>query len=593
MPLAITIRAYARRRPGADLVGMLFGLPLGLIAIGLIVAADDSCEAMFSVALKMVEFIFMILFISWGALILGTWTSAISGLITLVITPRDDRDRFSRAVRAVETACLAMSLPSVLIILVTLSLYRALSAAGTYVFPDSLQYAPSWPLLDYFGFSQQMPAIDFLNNLIVVSATRAFGIMLCMFCTTFLFSVWAVLPSIASDLGLGEQSARRATSLGNWLSFGYRLLYWSGVIVFMTFPVAITGGLAWQWLVHTGSVSDFDGGTASTLATLAAIILGSASGLLALHGRLGMLALGLRPALDAVLDVDNYLREHPRDTTPRARICCRFVSLLRYLTHWQDTRDSGDYSAIVIVSHSQGTVLTAELLRYLKYYGGADSTLQRFSRTPVYLMTMGCPLRQLYGWRFPHLYAWARHGQVEPAPAAGQFACDSLDDRLPNPAALRVEQWVNLFRSGDYVGRHLWLADRCKYAWGTPDGTPTIPFEDATGLRREYCIGAGGHTRYFDGSSPAVAAEVDRLIAAALGSPKHARSPIGQETLEPYEARLVKQIVEVSSKLLDRNRKPVPRDQHPKTHRCLRATFTICDALPPDLQAGIFQPGHT
>ena len=189
-----------------------------------------------------------------------------------------------------------------------------------------------------------------------------------------------------------------------------------------------------------------------------------------------------------------------------------------------------------------------------------------------------------------HLYAWARHGHALPEPAPGRYASDSLDDRLPNPETLRVEKWVNLFRSGDYIGRHLWLADHCNYIWGMPDGTPAIPLEDSKGVRREYCIGAGGHTRYFDGSSPAVAAEVDRLIAAALGSPKPLRSPIGQETPEPDEVRLIKQVVEVSGKLLDRNRQPVPRDQHPKTHRCLRARFEICKAILPELQMGIFRP---
>ena len=66
----------------------------------------------------------------------------------------------------------------------------------------------------------------------------------------------------------------------------------------------------------------------------------------------------LRVTLDAVLDVDNYFRDPPNRQPPRARIYSRYASLLVYL------RDHG-YARIVIVSHSQGTVISADLLRYL------------------------------------------------------------------------------------------------------------------------------------------------------------------------------------------------------------------------------------
>ena len=65
---------------------------------------------------------------------------------------------------------------------------------------------------------------------------------------------------------------------------------------------------------------------------------------------------------------------------------------------------------MVIVSHSQGTVITADLLRYLAYRGRRDdasraAVLGRWlEEIEVHLFTAGSPLRQLYAARFPDLY---------------------------------------------------------------------------------------------------------------------------------------------------------------------------------------------
>src|SRR5207237_5379372 len=88
-------------------------------------------------------------------------------------------------------------------------------------------------------------------------------------------------------------------------------------------------------------------------------------GAVALSGWFNTSALGFRTMLDALLDVDNYLRQHPKRRTPRARIAERFASLLRYIGHWSD--DEGHvYKAIVFVTHSQGTVITADMLNFLQ-----------------------------------------------------------------------------------------------------------------------------------------------------------------------------------------------------------------------------------
>ena len=67
----------------------------------------------------------------------------------------------------------------------------------------------------------------------------------------------------------------------------------------------------------------------------------------------------LRTPLDAALDVDIHFREFPRKAIPRVRIAERYVALLEFVV------DRG-YERIVIVAHSQGSVITAELLRYLQ-----------------------------------------------------------------------------------------------------------------------------------------------------------------------------------------------------------------------------------
>ena len=61
-----------------------------------------------------------------------------------------------------------------------------------------------------------------------------------------------------------------------------------------------------------------------------------------------------------------------------------------------------------------------------------------------------------------------------------------------------MKEWVNVYRSGDYVGRALWSDATAGTAVGT-----------------EYCIGAGAHTHYWDRTAPMIADALDRLIADA------------------------------------------------------------------------------
>ncbi|OLE36085.1 MAG: hypothetical protein AUI36_27160 [Cyanobacteria bacterium 13_1_40CM_2_61_4] len=170
------------------------------------------------------------------------------------------------------------------------------------------------------------------------------------------------------------------------------------------------------------------------------------------------------------------------------------VSLLRYLCQWKGPGDARGYKAIIIIAHSQGTVIAADVLRFLRL-ANRDWVLEKLSRDiPVYLFTVGCPLRQLYSLRFPYQYGWARHENL------------TWPGLEPNPATLGVKLWVNAYRSGDYVGRYLWHPDTGKARW--------LKREEAAD-KVEFCIGAGAHNRYWDDTAPEVGAELDRLIEIA------------------------------------------------------------------------------
>jgi len=226
--------------------------------------------------------------------------------------------------------------------------------------------------------------------------------------------------------------------------------------------------------------------------------LGSAALLFIVGSRwISKLALGFRAGLDVALDVINWLRLHPLDSNPRARICARYTSLLRHVAKWRDAAGNG-YSALVIVAHSQGTVITIDLLRFLqkeRAHGANDAQLQRlFDGTlPVPLFTMGCPLRQLYALRFPHLYGWADH-------MAAAWPASS-----PDPALLPVKRWLNAYGSGDYVGRDLWHPEESSGRWES---------DEKDSIREEFCVGATAHTRYWEAQSRRIARRLDELIAA-------------------------------------------------------------------------------
>lgn len=501
---------YDQRRPGALSAGWYIGMLIGLPLTWLIGRAGSTPQGVVDAALPIVEGLFLLIGINWLALGLLTVGTMVAGTAAILAVPRTIHGAKSRAWRAAETAWLTLSLPSISFLLVTLIAYQAvhitlhltLESSGTLELP----YQPH-----IMHMISKLPAVvsvdDFLNHLIVVSATPAFGLTMYLLLGAVLLAGWGLFPGVMADISMARNVAKlSADALGKWLSDGYRLLYVAALLLLMAFPFCLSAGVIY-WASTGVSPADHDSHM------LATVIVGSIGGLLAFHGRLESLALGFRPILDAVLDVDNYLREHPRDNNPRSRICARYVSLLRYLCAYRDPEDGSAYTGIVIVSHSQGTVISAELLRFLRteydpLLAGLGTCIDmsradaETPKLPIYLMTMGCPLRQLYGWRFPHMYRWARH--EDDADWAEQPYVIP-DGQLPAPHELGITAWINGYRSGDYVGRYLWRTPRLAHEW---DARPS---EDLDGERREFCIGTGAHTHYFDDTAPEIAREVDRI----------------------------------------------------------------------------------
>src|SRR5260370_21057096 len=100
--------------------------------------------------------------------------------------------------------------------------------------------------------------------------------------------------------------------------------------------------------------------------------------------------------------------------------------------------------------------------------------------------------------------------------------------RAPNRPKLRIqrtrnangrgrEKWVSAYRSGDYIGRSLWLNEwygRTTTGTGEYPQPISVAQDNAAALvREEMCIGAGAHQHYWDQSAPDIAEKLDLLIS--------------------------------------------------------------------------------
>lgn len=129
----------------------------------------------------------------------------------------------------------------------------------------------------------------------------------------------------------------------------------------------------------------------------------------------------------------------PRAGHPLAAACYaeRTVPELFNRIHWyvDERRETGDQRAVVLAGHSQGTVISAAVLRQL---AAADNA--RLDRPPaldyVAFLSFGCVLRRLYGRYFSAYFT----GEELHSVAATLRSADSKP------------RWRNLWRRSDYLG---------------------------------------------------------------------------------------------------------------------------------------------
>ena len=450
--------------------------------------ATTQVQWMLDSALNTGEYLLAALLLVWSALVVTQIVALCLGFVLAHGAQPAVRE-------SIVTARLGMILSTALFALLSLLFWSVLSYLANFAL-DDLYYTPvfsagGYPAASIF-LENQVKAVGTLFTPLVLSAAVLGGI-----------AVLALAPALreelvpTANLAGGQPSAAAAqwsVRLGDWLSRVRRIL--RSLFSWFVPLLAIAGGLLFlafmlQRLFELPPLlSWLDADQGVTLVAAGKWLAGGAVTVTALGARFTQTFGKLRVALDAILDVDNYFRDPLDRRPPRARIFSRFTALLAHL------RERG-YARIVVVSHSQGTVISADLLRYLQRDGRLPALL---GEVPVALVTLGSPLRELYALRFPLLYTW-----VGPAQAfAG--ATPAVDE-------LGIAQWVNAYRAGDYVGRELWTPrdDPRAFAVAATAADGTVTAQRAAG-RTEFCLGAGAHTHYFSNDAVALAAEIDRLV---------------------------------------------------------------------------------
>ena len=445
---------------------------------------------------------FGVLQVCWLLTLLTQVLAIISGWIAIGRTPETQRPE---ARRAVWTAASVSSLSTAMFALVTpfVSGGAALIACRLYAQPIArTEIFPALRPLVPIVYLNIRPE-TFVTDLVATGGVAFTVIPAALLALALLLGAAFMAPMVLAEVRVPARSPERLARDGRWLDLGAGVFYVGvGAVVLGTPFIHLTTGI----LLAIGLLSAGDLCRLLKVDDVVALyaLAGPATviGLLAVASRLGALANGVRPVLDAVLDVDNYLREGPLADNPRGRISARFGSLLVELAR-------SNYDGVIFIAHSQGTAIVADTLRLRRAQKpGALASLPK-----MFLFTMGSPLRQLYAWRFPHLYRWVK------APNG------------PAAIALGVTAWVNGYRSGDYVGRYLWghrpnwdalskPADACERTGEA--ATPVAGPVDAWQRRAvgdalpagDHCVGGGSHLHYWDEHCPDVAVILDQLVQA-------------------------------------------------------------------------------
>jgi len=285
-------------------------------------------------------------------------------------------------------------------------------------------------------------------------------------------------------------------------------------------------GAAWTWAVWTVPGEGWSGlpfvsAVGGALASAGLLALVALARVLPVDPRdwRGGVGAGLermRGYVDRAYDVATYLRIDPTGGAGvRTRIIRRFRAVLDGV--------EDDYDEVVIVAHSQGTMLTVATLfgdalrrereapgepwgvRPWREVAGASPLTTRLRA----VLTFGSPFRQTYEARLPGQYDWLD-------PSTG----DALATRL-RPFRLT---WVNAYRARDFVGRAVFQDPLSAGSATEGRGRSWTVAARARPLRLvDVCLrGPGSHTGYW--SDPELIAWLHGLLRA--GEPL---DPIGYD----------------------------------------------------------------
>ena len=545
----VALRAYQRVRPGALLVGgASLGVAIAAFYLFLAAAPGTDGPAHDVAAMWAVQLVFALLALAWRLLFLLALATLVLGAACAWRdrTARDHRDRYARTRAVLRTAQLTAAVSATAFLFTAIVVwsgifrftvrqfdaYRCVAASQAplpaglhlpaFLVPTPTQVAHWLPpalLAAPERCVNGLTARQYFAGLIASSMTTGIVPALVLLGAALFLLGWMALPSLFYEAlapagGTNGQSRRG----GAWLSRGLDAtaivtwLVWGAI--FVVIPLF---GTIDQIARSEGGAAAAHGVSALARAMLfflntgGALVAASAAAVVTAVAKYG------GSALDILLDVDNYLRSGPRDAAPAARIQERFASLLRYVSRWRS--DGRGYDAVVIVAHSLGTAISADQLRLIERLRRTEDSHEPAltELPPVYLFTMGSPLRQLMNRFFPHRFWWVRD-----VPDNGWMPLGETPDELraagrPLPSSLGVAGWSNAYRSGDYVGRALWLGEWYSRTAGPDDaGRVGERLKAFTAAHRwEACIGAGAHTHYWDGSAPDIADHLDEIIRRA------------------------------------------------------------------------------
>jgi hypothetical protein len=540
------------------------------LALLLLVGSQNSLQPVVlrTAAFYLVQYTFLALRFLWMLFFLLVVFSFLMERICR-LRLKGQSEPLARARAASRTGRFAVAVPSVLILLLatfsggmaydvlsrSVTLYKDVNAANKPPFLPAkftLNADQTESLLIAIGDppEKELPAREnpnrFLEGLLVQSPPLGIAASAGIAAVGILMLALIALPSVWYELFPKRSAANlRSCCLGNWLSGGYRNFRWIITLLWLSAFAIPVGIFAYGLLTFRPS-----GSSDSFLLYLythfgmpqAAKLLLHSGGILVGSGAvlLGLLVKKLSPVLDAVLDVDTYLRTSPVDATPRARIIERYVALLGHIHARRNPDNTHYYDRVIIVAHSLGSNITADMLRFFNMCAhpipnGIDvrpyRDYLRFAfagqpqgTLPLYFFTMGSPLRQLLDRFFPNLYQWICSVPEDsgPSPETMRPGDAIAPHSPPLPDELRLTQWANFYRSGDYIGRALWTHGVLErnpngpHAGTYPEDlskNECIPGPHQKATQIDACIGLGAHTHYWDRTAPDVGNQLDTMIA--------------------------------------------------------------------------------